>query len=222
MGSWRPKSPLKLGPMVEVPSSEWQVLHCLPVYMSFPTSAGGRACFVPSAAVTVVPSSSTWSRYLSASSTMTFDSMFECDCPQNSAQNTLDSPVCVAVNHSVAYRPGSTSCLMRKSGMKNEWMTSCDCMMSFTGLFTGTYSLSLMTPFLYWNSQAHLRPRTWISSAFAGATRPEMYSFTPQWKSPMQTRSGPMDQKSSIHTAWSGGWESCSSWNAFLRYLKTQ
>ena len=28
--------------------------------------------------------------------------------------------------------PGTTSCLMRNAGMKNEWMTSCDAMISRT------------------------------------------------------------------------------------------
>ena len=58
--------------------------------------------------------------------------MREWSVPQYSAQNRWNTPGLRGRNQSRLVVPGTTSCLMRNAGMKNEWMTSCDDMISRT------------------------------------------------------------------------------------------
>src|ERR1700761_2340326 len=62
--------------------------------------------------------------------TTAFASMSECFVPQYSAHTMSNSPACVALNHNVVYRPGTTSIFVRNAGMNKLWMTSSDIIVS--------------------------------------------------------------------------------------------
>ena len=75
----------------------------------------------------------------------------------------------VGPNQISVFVPGSTSCLMRKAGTKNEWITSCEVMISLTGLPTGTCSASISrAPFGCCVFHIHCLAVTCTSSASSG------------------------------------------------------
>ena len=81
--------------------------------------------------------------------------------PQYSAQKRRYRPGLVALNHRCVYRPGSTSAFTRKSGTYRSWMTSCDVIVSFTDVPTGTCSsFTSAWPSGCWNFHIHCLPTT--------------------------------------------------------------
>ena len=75
-----------------------------------------------------------------------------------------------ALTHMRLYRPGTTSFLIRQSGMNRSCSTSSLVSTNRTGVSAGTCSSGLTYPLGYMNDQFHIFPLTVISYACGGST----------------------------------------------------
>ncbi len=75
----------------------------------------------------------------------------------------------VGRNQTCEYRPGTTSCFVRKAGTKKLWITSSEVIVSRTARPSGTCSsFSSRLPPGCRISHIHCRPRTYSSDASPG------------------------------------------------------